>query len=127
MDNLCAVESDKASVELTSPFTGTVKKLHWKVSDTVKVGSILVEIETAGAAAAPAPSPVAAAAPAAAPAPAPAKTAAPAPVAGGAKAPGVLATPKVRHLAKQEGVDLNTVKGSGPLGRVLEADVLAAK
>jgi len=57
MDNVCAVESDKASVELTSPFTGKVKKVHYKVSDTVKVGSILVEIETAGAAPAPAPSP----------------------------------------------------------------------
>jgi len=132
MDNICSVESDKASVELSSPYTGKVVKVHHKVQDTVKVGSILVEIETgsggAAAAAPTPPTPVAAAesAPVAVPVPTPAAApATPAPGAG-IKAPGVLATPKVRHLAKQKGVNLNNVTGSGTMGRVLESDVLAA-
>merc|ERR1719329_503144 len=49
MDNLCAVESDKASVELTSPFAGKVRKVLHKTQDVVKVGSVLVEIEVEGA------------------------------------------------------------------------------
>jgi 2-oxoisovalerate dehydrogenase E2 component (dihydrolipoyl transacylase) len=128
MQNLCSVESDKASVELTSPFTGTVKKIHFKVNDKVKVGSTLVEIETASGApvkAAPAAAP-AASAPAAAVSAVPAAKSAPASAASGAKAPGVLATPKVRHLAKEMGIDLNTVSGTGALGRVLEEDLKAS-
>jgi len=133
MDNLCAVESDKASVELTSPYTGKVVKVHYKVTDTVKVGAVLVDIEVAGSGPAPtaaapaaAPTPVVATP---APTPVPAAPAAAAPAAatpGGTKAPGVLATPKVRALAKEHGVDLNTVKGSGASGRVLPEDVMAA-
>jgi len=130
MDNLCSVESDKASVELTSPFTGKVVKLHSQVGGTVKVGATLVEIQTAGSATAAAPSPTAAPAVAAAPA----ATAAPAARAvavvstpgASTKAPGVLATPKIRALAKQMGIDLNTVTGTGTVGRVMEADLLAA-
>lgn len=133
MDNLCGVESDKASVELTSPFTGQVKKLCHEAGDVVSVGSTLVEIEVLGAEPAPEPtasaSAVAAAAPAvAAAAPAVAvAAAASASIAGrGKRAPGVLATPVVRALAKEKGVDLNTVTGSGAAGRVLKEDVLAA-
>lgn len=128
MDNLCSVESDKASVELTSPFTGKVKKIHYQANDTVKVGAVLVEIETVGGAAPSAAAPPAKAAATATPAAAaPAKAAAPAaPASAGAKAPGVLATPKVRHIAKEKGIDLNTVTGTGAMGRVLEQDVLAA-
>merc|ERR1719223_566666 len=55
MDNLCAVESDKASVELTSPFTGTVSKIYHRTQDVVKVGAALVDIAVEGAAAPPAP------------------------------------------------------------------------
>lgn len=127
MDNLFAVESDKASVELTSPFTGKVAKLHFKNGDTVKVGEVLCDIETAGAA----PAAAAPAAAAAAPAPAAAAAAAPAAgavvsAAGGARSAGVLATPKVRGLAREKGIDLNTVTGSGAGGRVLAEDVLSA-
>jgi 2-oxoisovalerate dehydrogenase E2 component (dihydrolipoyl transacylase) len=128
MDNLFAVESDKASVELTSPFTGKVAKLHYKTGDTVKVGDVLVDIETAGAAPAAAPPTPAAPTPApevvaTTPTPAPAASA---PSAAGVKAPGVLATPKVRGLAREKGVDLNTVSGTGAGGRVLAEDVMAA-
>ncbi|CAJ1380199.1 unnamed protein product [Effrenium voratum] len=129
MDNVCSVESDKASVELTSPYTGKIVKVHHKVQDTVKVGSVLIDVETgAGSApAAAAPTPSAPAPTPAAPAAAPAPKAAAAPSAGGGtKAPGVLATPKVRGLARQMGIDLNSVQGSGANGRVLESDLQAA-
>ena len=112
MDNLCSVESDKASVELSSPFTGKVKKVHHAVGGVVKVGATLVEIETAGAPAPVASSPVPQAASSAVPAPVATKSstssAAPSP-ASSTKAPGVLATPKVRALARAEGIDLNKV------------------
>lgn len=132
MDNICAVESDKASVELTSPFTGKVVKINCNVQDTIKVGATLVEIETSGGGPAPS-SPSVAATPAAASTPAAATPAAKAPSAPattqakpGTSAPGVLATPKVRFFAREKGVDLNKISGSGPMGRVLEEDVLAA-
>jgi 2-oxoisovalerate dehydrogenase E2 component (dihydrolipoyl transacylase) len=131
MDNLCSVESDKASVELSSPFSGTVSKIYYKVSDNVKVGATLCDINAKGSAAvavAPASAPVATAV-TAQPA-----VVAPLPAAGGTsstttpstKAPGVLATPKVRRMAREQGVDLNTLSGSGPSGRVLPEDVTAA-
>jgi len=137
MDNLCAVESDKASVELTSPFTGTVAKIYSNTQDVVKVGSALVDIAVEGAdSAAAASPPAAAAAPAAAataPAAAAAAPAAPAAVASApaiagtrVPAPGVLATPKVRAMAREFGVDLRTLTGTGNKGRVLKDDVLAA-
>jgi len=130
MDNLCAVESDKASVELTSPYSGKIKKIHYNVQDMVKVGATLVEIETGSISVSTgSPSPPAAAAAAAAaqlPPPQAASSATLAVSSPGIKAPGVLATPKVRGLAKQKGVDLNSVVGTGPSGRVLDSDVLAA-
>jgi len=128
MDNLCSVESDKASVELTSPYTGTIKKIHYKVSDSVKVGEVLVDIATEGASPASV-APAAAAPVAAAPTPAAAAPAAAAPAASAGefrRAPGVLATPKVRGIAREMGIDLTTVKGTGEAGRVLATDVLAA-
>src|SRR5947199_7112371 len=45
-DKICEVQSDKASVEITSRFTGTVKKLHYKVGEMAKVGNPIVDIET---------------------------------------------------------------------------------
>jgi 2-oxoisovalerate dehydrogenase E2 component (dihydrolipoyl transacylase) len=128
MDNLCGVESDKASVELTSPFTGTVKKLLHATGATVKVGQTLVEIEVAEQKpATPVPttsSTTMASAATVAPAIAPAS---PQPTRqGGSRAPGVLATPIVRALAAEKGVDLKQVTGTGAMGRVLKQDVLAA-
>ncbi|MGB8960014.1 MAG: biotin/lipoyl-containing protein, partial [Candidatus Aminicenantales bacterium] len=109
---LAEIETDKAIVEMPSPYAGTVLKLHFKEKDLVKVGQPLVTIGEKGeslAAGPPEPQPaVRPATPGAAPVPAPTGTAA---------APGgpgeVLATPGVRALAKGLGVDLGAVRGTG--------------
>ncbi len=114
---LAEIETDKAIVEMPSPYAGIVLKLHVPEKGLVKVGQPLVTIGEKGespAAPAPAASPGAAA-----PGPMPSS---PAPAAA-AVAGQVLATPGVRALAKELGVDLAAVKGSGPGGRVTEADV----
>ena len=117
---LAEIETDKAVVEMPSPYAGTVLKLHFKEKDLVKVGQTLVTIGEKGEKPAEG-APAAAAAPVAPPAPVtPAATPAP-PSAG----PGgeVLATPRVRALAKELGVDIAAVRGTGPGGRITEADV----
>ena len=110
------IETDKAVVEIPSPFAGTVLKLHFKPKDIVKVGQVLVTIGEKGEAV-PETAPVAA--------PAVLKTVA----AGGAPAPGreVLATPAVRKLAADLGLDPAVVPGTGPGGRITEDDVRKAK
>jgi pyruvate dehydrogenase E2 component (dihydrolipoamide acetyltransferase) len=152
---LLEVETDKAVIEVPCPPGGRVASVLVKKGDTVKVGQTLVTLEpaTGGAAAAPvpaAPAPVAApaaaaakpaaVAPAAAPAPAPvvakpAPAPAPAPIAASAPEPeprGGTATavepagPAVRRLARELGVDLGRVRGSGPGGRIVREDVVAA-
>lgn len=152
---LCEIMTDKATVEISSPKSGKVTKLHGNPGDVVKVHAPLVELAlgdapaapAAKAAPAPAPAPVATApvaapAPAPAAAPAPVATPAPAPVAAAApvgipapvaaKMPAppqvggrVLASPAVRHAARGAGVDLAQVAGSGKDGRVTRADVEA--
>jgi pyruvate dehydrogenase E2 component (dihydrolipoamide acetyltransferase) len=116
---LLEVETDKAQVEIPSPMGGRVEKIHVAPGQTVKVGTVLVTFADEGAPAGPAPStptrPAPAAQAAAASAPAPA-------VAAGL----VAATPATRRLARELGVDLKTLRGSGPGGRVLDEDVRAA-
>jgi len=103
-------------------------KVHHKVQDTVKVGSVLIDVETGDSSAPtptppkPEPTPAAPVKDAKEPSPTPKAPAS----ASATKAPGVLATPKVRGLAKQMGIDLNTVKGTGAHGRVLEEDLKPA-
>jgi pyruvate dehydrogenase E2 component (dihydrolipoamide acetyltransferase) len=130
------VETEKALVQIPSPYAGVVDKLHGDVGDRVKVGAPLVSIKTASGApeagkrrevlvgygpeeegsrrrrrkrlgkaadAAPEPEPAAPAVPQKA-----------------------LATPPVRKLAKEMGIDIDTVSGSGPDGRVTREDVMAA-
>ena len=145
--SLITVESDKASMEIPSSHAGVVKEMKVKVGDKVGEGSLVLLLEEAAgaapsapaaeaapapAAAAPAAAPAPAPAPAAAPAPAPAPAAAPAaaaPAAASADAgPGVSfstahASPSVRKFARELGVDLNKVKGSGPKGRITQQDV----
>jgi pyruvate dehydrogenase E2 component (dihydrolipoamide acetyltransferase) len=124
--SLITVEGDKASMEVPAPFAGVVKALKIAVGDKVKTGSLIMEFEVAGAAPAPTAAPVAAA-------PAPAKAAAaPAPVvAAKAEEKGefvaseayVHATPAIRRLAREFGVNLANVKGSGRKGRIQKEDV----
>ena len=130
---LLEVETDKAQVEIPSPMAGRVERVHVQPGQTVKVGAVLVSFADAGApvvgtgaaaqvAAPPAPAratatPVAAAPPAAAP-----------PTAGARRAAGgpPPATPATRRLARELAVDLATVAGRGPGGRITDEDVRAA-
>jgi pyruvate dehydrogenase E2 component (dihydrolipoamide acetyltransferase) len=116
---LAEIETDKAVVEMPSPYAGTVLKLHFKEKDLVKVGQVLVTIGEKGEAV-PAVGPAFAAPPAPQVARAGATPAAPS---GGE----ILATPAVRKMARDLGLDLAAVPGTGPGGRVTEEDVRAAK
>ncbi|MFD1090725.1 pyruvate dehydrogenase complex dihydrolipoyllysine-residue acetyltransferase [Providencia vermicola] len=125
--SIITVEGDKASMEVPAPFAGTVKEIKIATGDKVKTGSLIMTFEVAGAA------PVAQAAAPAAPAPAPA---APAPAPAPAKAADsknefvendayIHATPVIRRLAREFGVNLAKVKGTGRKGRILREDVQA--
>lgn len=136
---LITLETDKATMEVPAPFAGKLLSLTVKVGDKVSQGSVIATIETtsvatasAGTASAPAavaqaaaPAPVSAA-PAATPAPAsrppvPHHPSAGSPVSTGA----VHASPAVRRLAREFGVDLTQVTGSGRKGRIMKEDVQA--
>jgi len=137
--NAVEVETDKAVVDVPAPRAGIVHSLGGEVGERVAVGGVLLTIEIEGA-----PEAAVAERPATPPAAAPPKgqgivgvlpeaPATPAPVAPSpAAAPvgrtgrAVLALPKVRALAREKGVAIETLTGSGPDGRVTEADVLAA-
>ncbi|ACE85484.1 glycosyl transferase, putative, gt4H [Cellvibrio japonicus Ueda107] len=121
-DTLIVLETDKASMEVPAEVAGKVVSLAIKVGDKVSQGSAIGVIATTGAA------PKADAAKAEAPkAEAPKPAAAPAPVA--AKVEEIVQTgdvyagPAVRKLARQLGVDLGKVSGTGPRGRLLKDDV----
>ncbi len=130
--SLITVESDKASMEIPSSHAGVVKELKVALGDKVNIGSLIAVIEGVGAAAAPA----AVAAPVAAPAAVPAAVSAPAPVAAAAAAvavpahhpatpvPGLPhASPSIRKFARELGVPLAEVSGSGLKGRITQDDV----
>jgi 2-oxoisovalerate dehydrogenase E2 component (dihydrolipoyl transacylase) len=126
-DKICEVQSDKASVEISSRFAGKVLKLHYDVHDIAKVGHPLVDIETSdddedgdskNQASETKVSDEVKQQP---------------PVAKATSNQGVdrssdnsiLATPAVRHLAKEKNIDITKVTGTGKGGRVLKEDVLA--
>jgi pyruvate dehydrogenase E2 component (dihydrolipoamide acetyltransferase) len=126
-DSLVVLESDKASMEVPSPFSGTITKLVMKVGDSAKLGAEIAEIEREVEVVAAAESeakPVAEA-------PAPVKAAAtPAPAAPAAKPAEtvtshaeVYAGPAVRKLAREFGLELELLTGTGPRGRILKEDV----
>jgi len=127
---LLEVSTDKVDTEIPSPATGTILAIDVAVDSTVAVGARLALIGAAGAApvvAAPAPVAPVVAAPApvvAAPAPVATPVAAPVPVA--AQLDDSYVTPIVRQFAKEQGVDLASVKGSGIGGRIRKEDILAA-
>jgi pyruvate dehydrogenase E2 component (dihydrolipoamide acetyltransferase) len=133
-DILAEMETDKALVEVPSPRAGTIKELHGKEGEILHVGNVLVTYEGSsnGAASERASSKpaVPAAAPAPAPAPAPAEEREDAGTVVGmmkkeeGPEPGkALATPAVRRLARDLGLDIDAVKGTGIGGRVTEKDV----
>ena len=127
--SLITVEGDKASMEVPAPFAGVVKEIIVKSGDKVSTGSLIMRFEVAGAAPAPA-----ASAPAAAPA-APQAAAAPAAQSGNvsglsqeqvvASAAFAHATPVIRRLAREFGVNLDKVKGTGRKGRIVKEDIQA--
>jgi len=105
---LLEVETDKATVEIPSPVGGRVEKIHVRPGQTVKVGQVLVSFGDGAA-------PPAKQAPAAAAEAPPTRREGPVP-----------ATPSTRRLAREMGVDLRAVNGSGPGGRVTDDNVRAA-
>ncbi|EGQ7694676.1 pyruvate dehydrogenase complex dihydrolipoyllysine-residue acetyltransferase [Vibrio vulnificus] len=120
--SLITVEGDKASMEVPAPFAGTVKEIKVAAGDKVSTGSLIMVFEVAGAAPVPA-APAQAAAPAAAPAAKPA--AAPAATEFEENNDYAHASPVVRRLAREFGVNLAKVKGSGRKSRILKEDVQA--
>ena len=119
---LLEVETDKAQVEIPSPMGGRVEKIHVQPGQTVKVGAPLVTFADGAAQPAVAPAP-SRSAPAATKPP---RAAAAAPASSPRAEGPVAATPATRRLARELGVELKTVRGSGPGGRVLDEDVRAA-
>ncbi|AUN94627.1 dihydrolipoyllysine-residue acetyltransferase [Pseudazoarcus pumilus] len=142
-DAICTLESDKATMDVPSSATGTVRKVLVKVGDKVGEGSVLLEVESAASDATPAekaaPAPAERAAPAPQPAAAeqsaPAPQSAPQPAAAESPAANsptpvklggtVHASPSVRGYARELGVDLTQVKATGPKNRILREDVTA--
>ncbi|ARQ12486.1 branched-chain alpha-keto acid dehydrogenase subunit E2 (plasmid) [Rhizobium etli] len=123
---IAAVMTDKATVEIPSPVNGTVIWLAGDIGDRIAVKAPLVRIETAGGAGEAPPVQISQALVAEpvkveAARPAPAATAPPAPASLPAEKP--LAAPSVRLFARESGVDLRQVQGSGPAGRILREDV----
>ncbi|HCN43545.1 MAG TPA: pyruvate dehydrogenase complex dihydrolipoyllysine-residue acetyltransferase [Proteus vulgaris] len=122
--SLITVEGDKASMEVPAPFAGVVKEIKIAVGDKVKTGSLIMTFEVVGAA--PATQAPAAPAPASSAPAAPAKAQATAPVAKEEFVENdayVHATPVIRRLAREFGVNLAKVKGTGRKGRILREDV----
>ncbi|WP_333918397.1 pyruvate dehydrogenase complex dihydrolipoyllysine-residue acetyltransferase [Vibrio crassostreae] len=123
--SLITVEGDKASMEVPAPFAGTVKEIKIAAGDKVSTGSLIMTFVVEGAAPAPVAAPAQAAAPAAAPAPK-AEAPAAAPVAAGdfqENGDYAHASPVVRRLAREFGVNLSKVKGTGRKSRILKEDV----
>jgi pyruvate dehydrogenase E2 component (dihydrolipoamide acetyltransferase) len=118
---LAEVMTDKATVTVPTPKAGRVLQVHVKEGDMAKVHHPLVSLDIEGAAPVQAGGHGAHAAPAAAATPAPVAAAAAA-----APASKVLATPLTRRMAREHGLDLSSISGSGPQGRVMKADVVAA-
>ncbi len=128
-DSLVSLESEKATMDVPAPSAGVVKELKVKLGDKVSEGSVILMLEAAGA--------TSTAAPTAAPAPAGAAPATAAPAKAAPSAPAAAAaapidpasfksahaSPSVRAFARELGVDLSRVKGTGPKGRILEVDV----
>lgn len=126
-DTICAMLTDKAAVELTAPVSGRVSFMAGAVGDTIGVGTPLIIFDTATAAATAAKKPEPSATPenkdqmtAGAPVAA-AATVRPVSVPLPPDSP-VRTSPSIRQRARETGIDLNRVKGTGPQGRIVQAD-----
>ncbi len=115
-DTIVEISTDKVDVELPSPASGTVSEILVQEGDTVTVGQVIARIAVGDGAGAP---------PAASDGGDSAGNGHP-PSTNGAPSPNVSATPVAARAAAAEGVDLTTVSGSGPAGRIVKADVLDA-
>ena len=111
------VMTDKVNVQIPSPRTGKVSRILVKEGDVAKVGQTIMVIDDGSGGGSPASPPPAPPKPAAAPAPAPTQASSPSPL------QAVLAAPATRRLARELKVDIATVRGSGPGGRVTDDDV----
>lgn len=137
-DTLCIVETDKVNAELPSPVTGKVVKLHFEVGDTITVGDVIITIDDGSGGDVEDDTPAAAAI---------SEEEESAGVVGAIEVSSeviasstegstvsaqperkkVLATPVARKLAKDLGIDIQTIQGTGPAGRVMKEDIYKAK
>ena len=134
-DGLITLETDKATMDVPSTHAGTVIEVFVNTGDKVKEGSLVIKLETSGGAAPVAATPAVAAAPVAAPVIAAPTPVAPAnspqksapvphhPQAGNVNKGSIYTSPSIRRLAREFGVDLTLVKGSGRKNRILKEDV----
>ena len=125
-DSIITLESDKASMEIPTPVAGTVSSINVNLGDKINLGDLILEIQSSGSTKAdpateqPTSAPIA---------PAPVKTTAPAPAASANESVSNVpagdshASPSIRKLARELGVDLSKVSGTGQKGRVLETDL----
>ena len=112
-DQICEVQSDKASVTITSRFDGVIKKLHFEVDDIAQTGDALVDIELEDGSAPEASTEVQE------------NEAVNVNESQSLKSKKALATPAVRRLATEYGINITEVQGTGKDGRVLKEDILA--
>ena len=120
---LVEVMTDKVNVQIPSPWTGTVSKILAKEGEVVKVGQVILVIDSGTAERPSGPKP---AQTTSKPAAAVSQQVQSAPQSGAATAEGVLATPATRKLAREMGVDVAKLRGSGSMGRITEEDVRKA-
>lgn len=125
-DKICEVQSDKATVDISSKYDGVITAIHYETGDMAAVGAPLIDIRLTGdadddeASSEPAQS----SAPEAAPAAAAAAVSTPAAAVSPSGKHKALAVPAVRRIAMENGVDITQIHGSGKDGRVMKQDVL---
>jgi len=112
-DNICEVQSDKASVTITSKFDGVITKLYYEVDDIAQTGDPLVDVQVAGGGGAEATEEAPTT-----PEEEPEETTT-------ARSVRVLATPAVRRIAMENNINLSDIQGTGKEGRVLKEDILS--